>query len=63
MKTRSIKLLALLLLLGSSGLAAATEVDTAPQVVAEASADAPKATEDRDRIAWQRVGSPEIQES
>jgi len=61
MKTRLIQIAALLMLLGGSGLASAAEVETTRQVQAGQQASAPTTApaEERDRLAWQRVGAPE----
>lgn len=59
MKTRLIQLMALTLLLTGSGLAAAA--DSPPRIATETAtvpATPKEATETRDLLAWQRVGSP-----
>lgn len=56
MKTRFIQIVTLLLLLGGPGLAGAATVATPPQ--AETATTEQQAPLDRDRLAWQRVGSP-----
>lgn len=63
MKTRLIQMLALLFLLAGPGLAQAAEVAPPPQASAEAQPTAGQSADDRDRIAWQRVGSPLTLES
>lgn len=60
MKTRFIQIAALLLLLGGSSLAGAADTSTTPQ--AETASTSQHPSEDRDRIAWQRVGSPQTLE-
>lgn len=63
MKTRLIQMLALLALLAGPGLAGAAEVGNPPQVTAEVQPAAGQDADDRDRVAWQRVGSPRTLES
>jgi len=63
MKTRLIQMLALLALLAGPGLAGAAEVSTPPQAGVEAPATDGQGVDDRDRLAWQRVGSPLTLES
>jgi predicted small lipoprotein YifL len=63
MKTRLIQMLALLALLAGTGLAGAAETATLPQAGAESQATTTQTVDDRDRIAWQRVGAPLTVES
>jgi len=56
MKTRFFQIAILLLLLGGPGLAGAAVVATPPQ--AETATTEQPVPLERDRLAWQRVGSP-----
>ena len=58
MKTRLIQIATLTLLLGGTGLARAAEPASAPRSQIETPAPAQPPAEQRDQIAWQRVGSP-----
>ncbi|MDD4880953.1 MAG: hypothetical protein PHR30_12965 [Gallionellaceae bacterium] len=59
MKTRLIQIAALLLMLGGTSLANAAEAETSRQAQASVPATAQAPAQERDQLAWQRVGAPE----
>ena len=58
MKTRLIQIATLLLLTSAAGLASAAEPETTSLPRVETPTVVAQPAEDRDRLAWQRVGAP-----